>query len=54
MLLISANIENWLGDENCNHPPNVQVLTIMFFLANFLTATQDIAVDGWAVTMFQQ
>lgn len=26
----------------------------MFFALNFLAATQDIAVDGWALTMLQR
>ena len=26
----------------------------MFFFLNFLAATQDIAVDGWALTMLQR
>ena len=31
--------------------PDVASLTAMFFLLNFLAATQDVAVDGWALTM---
>ena len=30
------------------------ILTAMFFFLNFLAATQDIAVDGWALTMLQR
>jgi PAT family acetyl-CoA transporter-like MFS transporter 1 len=30
---------------------NVTVLTGMFFTLNFLAASQDVAVDGWALTM---
>ena len=29
-------------------------LTIVFFSLNFLAATQDIAVDGWALTMLKR
>ena len=29
-------------------------LTCMFFFLNFLAATQDIAVDGWALTMLKR
>ena len=29
-------------------------LTVVFFSLNFLAATQDIAVDGWALTMLQR
>ena len=28
-------------------------LTVMFFFFNFLAATQDVAVDGWALTMLK-
>ena len=34
--------------------PNVPLLTAIFFSLNFLAATQDIAVDGWALTMLQR
>ena len=34
--------------------PNVLLLTVVFFSLNFLAATQDIAVDGWALTMLQK
>ena len=33
---------------------NVTLLTAMFFSLNFLAATQDIAVDGWALTMLSK
>lgn len=29
-------------------------ITIMFFVLNFLAATQDIIVDGWALTMLKK
>jgi len=32
----------------------VTVITIVFFILNFLCATQDITVDGWALTMLQR
>jgi MFS transporter, PAT family, solute carrier family 33 (acetyl-CoA transportor), member 1 len=34
--------------------PNVPLLTAVFFSLNFLAATQDIAVDGWALTMLKR
>jgi PAT family acetyl-CoA transporter-like MFS transporter 1 len=34
--------------------PNVKLLTVAFFILNFLAATQDIAVDGWALTMLHR
>ena len=41
-------VEDYLGEH-----PDVTTLTAMFFFLNFLAATQDIAVDGWALTMLQ-
>jgi len=34
--------------------PNINALTLMFFLLNFLAATQDIIVDGWAISMLKR
>jgi len=33
---------------------DIPLLTGMFFVLNFLAATQDIAVDGWALTMLSR
>ena len=49
MMVLSFKVDQYLGDE-----PNVTILTAMFFFLNFLAATQDIAVDGWALTMLQR
>ncbi|KAL3099177.1 hypothetical protein niasHT_025725 [Heterodera trifolii] len=35
-------------------PPNVYFLVCVFLPLNFLAATQDIAVDGWALTMLSR
>ena len=43
-----VKVEDYLGEQ-----PDVTTLTAMFFFLNFLAATQDIAVDGWALTMLQ-
>jgi len=53
MLVLAHNVDHYLGTEN-GMEPNVQMLTAMFFFLNFLAATQDIAVDGWALTMLQR
>jgi len=50
MLFLSMNIESILESE----VPNVFLLTVIFFSLNFFAATQDIAVDGWALTMLQK
>ncbi|XP_060521373.1 acetyl-coenzyme A transporter 1 [Cylas formicarius] len=52
MLLLSSHVEQWLGSKD--HPPNIEILTLLFFCLNFLAATQDIAVDGWALTMLKK
>lgn len=52
MLLLSLHVDRWLGGNGVD--PNVPLLTLLFFLLNFLAATQDIAVDGWALTMLKR
>ncbi|KAH8260647.1 hypothetical protein KR038_011010 [Drosophila bunnanda] len=52
MLLLSLHVDRWLGGNGVE--PNVPLLTLLFFLLNFLAATQDIAVDGWALTMLKR
>lgn len=51
MLLLSGHVDQWLGDHG---DPNIGILTLLFFSLNFLAATQDIAVDGWALTMLKK
>ena len=58
-------IDEWMGnspgpttgpgqDTEPNVEPNVQMLTIFFTTLYFFMATQDIAVDGWALTMLSR
>ncbi len=57
LILGSPYVEAWLGGEVTEHnplPPNVKYLTAFFLLLYFLMATQDIAVDGWALTMLSK
>lgn len=55
MLLMSLYIDMWLGNEDsASGSPNIGILTMFFFTLNFLGATQDIAVDGWALTMLKR
>jgi PAT family acetyl-CoA transporter-like MFS transporter 1 len=49
MVMTSSMINEMLGDKS--KPPDVRGLTIFFFVLYFLMATQDIAVDGWAITI---
>lgn len=50
MLIMSLKVDVLLEGET----PNVPLLTMIFFSLNFLAATQDIAVDGWALTMLKK
>eukprot|EP00090_Calanus_glacialis_P045154 TRINITY_DN8217_c0_g1_i1.p1 TRINITY_DN8217_c0_g1~~TRINITY_DN8217_c0_g1_i1.p1 ORF type:complete len:519 (-),score=188.91 TRINITY_DN8217_c0_g1_i1:326-1882(-) len=54
MFVLSYNVDYYLGDGTELSTPNISMLTAMFFFLNFLAATQDIAVDGWALTMLQR
>ncbi|CAH1397550.1 unnamed protein product [Nezara viridula] len=53
LIFLSYNLEAWLGIEGTDEP-QVVLLSIIFFLLNFLVATQDIVVDGWALTLLRR
>jgi len=57
MIVVSQFVQSMLGDNpdnpEENFAPDVFSLTVTFFFLNFLAATQDIAVDGWALTMLK-
>lgn len=46
-----AYIDDYLGSGN---PIDITFITAMFVLIVFLAATQDIAVDGWALTLLDE
>lgn len=50
LLWLGANIEPYMenAEQNLGH------ITAFFFVLVFLSATQDIAVDGWALTLMSQ
>jgi hypothetical protein len=48
---MSKNIDDWLPETG---KPNIVKLVYVFFIAKILAATQDIAVDGWALTMLKK
>ena len=56
MLFLSTHIDGLLGTEADAEEGriNIVTLTFIFFCLNFLAATQDIAVDGWALTMLSR
>ncbi|XP_063297091.1 acetyl-coenzyme A transporter 1 [Pelobates fuscus] len=51
MMYLSRVVDDLLGGD---HGPDMFALTATFFLFEFLAATQDIAVDGWALTMLSK
>lgn len=53
MIYMSTQVDMLLGDGE-GQGPDVVALTVTFFLFEFLAATQDIAVDGWALTMLSR
>ncbi|TRZ11224.1 hypothetical protein HGM15179_015896 [Zosterops borbonicus] len=53
MIYMSTQVDELLGDGH-GRGPDVAALTVTFFLFEFLAATQDIAVDGWALTMLSR
>lgn len=53
MIYMSTQVDRLLGDGH-GRGPDVVALTVTFFLFEFLAATQDIAVDGWALTMLSR
>ncbi len=52
MLCGAAVLNEWIGDTG--NPPSMYRLTAYFFFLFFLMATQDIALDGWALTVLQR
>ncbi|RIA90068.1 acetyl-coenzyme A transporter 1 [Glomus cerebriforme] len=56
--LLTGSLFFWLGnhiDVMFNvEKPDVYTLTMLFFILIFFSATQDIAVDGWALTLLSK
>jgi MFS transporter, PAT family, solute carrier family 33 (acetyl-CoA transportor), member 1 len=54
MIALGTYVAEMLGsDELSAAKLDIKALTAVFFLLYFLVATQDIAVDGWALTMLR-
>ncbi|XP_067851442.1 acetyl-coenzyme A transporter 1 [Heptranchias perlo] len=53
MLYLSLEVDALLESDELTSP-NIVKLTAVFFMFGFLAATQDIAVDGWALTMLSK
>ena len=57
MIAGSSYVSDWIGDTTATSVnPQVKVshLAAFFLFLYFLMATQDIAVDGWALTMLSR
>lgn len=56
MICGASYIQLWLreGEDSVVAEPDTLTLTAYFFALYFLMATQDIAVDGWALTMLSR
>lgn len=52
MLLLSFFIDRWLGNKE--QDANIIILAVIFFIMTMLGCTQDIIVDGWALTMLKR
>ncbi|OLQ11708.1 Acetyl-coenzyme A transporter 1 [Symbiodinium microadriaticum] len=52
MLYTATQLESLIGTRE--DKPAINTLTGLFLAMNFLCATQDIAVDGWALTMLRK
>ncbi|CAD5217386.1 unnamed protein product [Bursaphelenchus xylophilus] len=53
LLVVSYYLNEIMG-TNGSGTPNIFLLMCIFLPLNFLAATQDIAVDGWALTMLSR
>ena len=61
MLVSGSYVDTWIGQPvdkidstNEFQGPQVEILTAYFMFLYFLMATQDIVVDGWALTMLSR
>ncbi|CEF59710.1 Major facilitator superfamily domain, general substrate transporter and Acetyl-coenzyme A transporter 1 family-containing protein [Strongyloides ratti] len=55
LLVLSFYISDLIPDDSTKSMTvSIKILTLLFLPLNFLAATQDIAVDGWALTMLSR
>lgn len=48
---MASNMDDWLPEVG---KPNLKMIVRMIFAVNFLSATQDIAVDGWSLSVLKK
>lgn len=53
LCMLSARFDEWTGKGQISAEIRIEILTFSFFVLYFLCATQDITVDGWALTMLR-
>lgn len=53
LIFLGFRIDNWISDNNLILQ-NLSLLSFCFFFLILLCATQDIAVDGWALTILSK
>ena len=53
MIVSYFHLDTWLGEGGGEQDLSITALTVMFLLLSLLTATQDVAVDGWSLTMLR-
>lgn len=51
MLYLSINVDEWLPESGNQ---NIKMIAFVIFCINLLSATQDIVVDGWSLTMLKK
>lgn len=56
MILSADFVHNMLEVERAESQGsnNIYMLALIFFIFTFLAATQDVVVDGWALTMLSK
>lgn len=48
---MAYNVESWMPEMG---KPNFKMIVCVLFIINYLSAIQDIVVDGWALTMLKK
>lgn len=54
MLIIGHTLGTFMDDDANDKPIPIKLFSLTFFVLYFLVATQDIAVDGWALTLLRE
>ena len=54
LLMFADYVNDLLEGRVVTEYNSIYVLTVIFFVITFFTATQDVAVDGWALEMLSK